>query len=194
MKSRNTFITMIIIIAILVLGVGYAAINGVQLFVNGSANIKANADFTVEYDVDHTVGLSTENKIDWEGNEVAIVSGEYTDAQNATITAYLDANNRSAYAIFKIINKSQELKATLESNITSQISGVPSEYLNITQTLYTNESCANGTELAEDVALAPGEAAYLKVQIDLKKLPVQDISKATFTITVDATPVDSNNL
>ena len=47
MKKKKTFMGMAIIIAILVLGVGYAAVEGVDLFVTGTANIKANAVFPI---------------------------------------------------------------------------------------------------------------------------------------------------
>ena len=45
MKKRKTFIAMALVIAVLVLGVGYAAISNITLNVNGTANVTANADF-----------------------------------------------------------------------------------------------------------------------------------------------------
>jgi hypothetical protein len=123
MRKRKTFIGMFIIIAILILGVGYAAINGIELFVNGTANVKANADFTVEYDTEHTVALSTTEKVEWTSGDVAVVSGEYTDSTSATMTVYLDSTHRNASAVYKIVNKSQELKATVDANVSSEISG-----------------------------------------------------------------------
>ncbi len=192
MKKRKTFMGMIIIISILVLGVGYAAINGVELFVNGTANITANADFSVEYDTSHTIGLSTTSTTSWDNGQVAVVAGTYTDTHNAIMTVHLDSTHRDAYAIYKIVNKSPELYAMLDSNVSSQIAANAAEYLTVSEELYSNADCTGGSELDSNAKLAPGSVAYLKVQVNLSKLPIEDIGNATFTITVNATPVEAD--
>ncbi len=50
MKKKNTFTAMVILIAVLLLGIGYAAISNITLIVNGNANIVADSDFDVEFD------------------------------------------------------------------------------------------------------------------------------------------------
>ena len=189
MKKRKTFLGMAIFIAILVLGVGYAAVSNVTLNLNGTANIKANADFTVEYDTTHTVGKSTNDTVEWAtGNNQAVVAGAYTNATTATMTVYLDASHTSAYAIYKVDNKSAELSATLAANVT-QISGTNADYFNdVTAVYYTDAACT--TELGSN-KLAHGNSAYLKVTVSLKKTPVSDISGATFSVQTTATPQEA---
>lgn len=189
MKKKNTFTGMAIFIAILILGVGYAAISDIPLNLNGTANVKANAEFVVQYDNDdHTIKLSTDETIAWTDSDVrAVVAGEYIDASNATMTVNLDAEHRSAYAIYKIDNLSEELKATVAAEITSDIPEEKRAYLKVEEELYTSEAC--DTVLA-DTQLAKNESAYLKVTVSLVKLPVEDITNAEFTITATATPVE----
>lgn len=191
MKKRKTFVGMAIFLAVLVLGVGYAAVSGVELNLTGTANVKANADFSVLYDNTHTVALSTSDKVQWDDNtEYAVVAGAYdsNDQTKATMTVYLDSANRSAYAVYKIVNRSAELKATLTTEVSSQFEDTAANYLSASTELYSDEDC---TVALGSTELAPSGVAYLKVTVELTKLPVEDIVNAGFNITVDATPVDA---
>lgn len=183
MKSKKTFTVMSILIAVLVLGVGYAAVSEVPLNLTGSVNVKANAEFVVEYDTTHEVAVSTDETIDTN----AVVAGEYLDASNATMTVNLDSTHRSAYAIYKIDNLSEELKATISAEVTSDFIEDYKDYLAVAQELCTTEAC--DTPLA-GTQLGKNESAYLKVTVSLTKLPVEDIANAQFTITTKATPVE----
>ena len=189
MKKRKTFLGMAIFIAILVLGVGYAAVSNITLNLTGTGNIKANADFSVVYDTSHIVGKSTSDTVEWtSGNNNPVVAGAYTNTTNATMTVYLDANHTSAYAIYKVDNNSSELGATLAASVT-QISGTNATYFDdVTAVYYTDASCT--TPLGNNV-LAHGQSAYLKVTVSLKKSPVSDISGATYSVTTTATPQEA---
>ena len=48
--------------------------------------------------------------------------------------------------------------------------------------------------MEENHKIAPGNVIYLKVDASLKKLPANDISNATFNVTINAEPADSANL
>ena len=190
MRKRKTFIVMIILLAILVLGVGYAAVSNITLNLNGTANIKANADFSVVYDTSHTVGKSTNDTVAWaENNNQPVVAGAYTNTSTATMTVYLDSTHSSAYAIYKVDNNSSELGATLSTSIT-QISGASAQYFNdVTAAYYTDSNC---TTALGNSTLAHGQSAYLKVTVSLKKSPVSDITGATFSVTTTATPQEAS--
>ena len=190
MRKRKTFIVMIILLAILVLGVGYAAVSNITLNLNGTANIKANADFSVVYDTSHTVGKSTNDTVAWaENNNQPVVAGAYTNTSTATMTVYLDSTHSSAYAIYKVDNNSSELGATLSTSIT-QISGGNAQYFNdVTAAYYTDANC---TTALGNSTLAHGQSAYLKVTVSLKKSPVSDITGATFSVTTTATPQEAS--
>ena len=180
MRKRKTFLGMIVFLAILLLGVGYASISDITLDLNGStASIKANADFIVEYDTAHTVGKSTTDTIAWAASDNrAVVTGVYNSTSSATMTVNLDADHTSAYAIFKVDNKSSELGATLTPSVT-QITGTNTQYFNdITTAYYTDANCTT----ALSGTLAHGQSAYLKVTVSLKKNPIDDISSASFNV------------
>ena len=189
MRKRNTFIGMILVIAVLVLGVGYAALNGITLTLNGTANVKANADFRVIFV--ELISRSTEGKIVGIGDEqVDIVNGVIADGGlSANMTVNLDATNKHAYAIYKIQNVSAELNATVDIKTDAVYSGSASEYLTVDSKLFSDESCQ--TELGTTVLDKETGVAYLKVMVDLNKLPVEDIQNAIFTIELDATPVST---
>ena len=189
MKRRKTFVGMTILLAILVLGVGYAAVSDIPLILNGTANVKANADFSVQYDTGHTVVVTPANtQITWDDSDVRdVVDGKYVDTEIATMTVNLDSEHRTATAIYKIDNLSEELKATITSEITTDFDETKADYLTVTQGLYTTDAC---DELLENKEVAPGESAYLKVTVSLTKLPVEDINDAQFTITTTAQAVE----
>lgn len=190
MKKRKTFTSMAIVIAILILGVGYAAIAEIPLTLNGSANVHANADFNVQYDTNHEVKVTPNANVTWEEkSNPAVVTGSYEDTLNANMTVYLDSANRTASAIYKIDNKSGELKATIASEITNDFTEDNANYLSLEQALYTTEACTD-TDLLNTTQLAPGQSAYLKVTVSLVKLPVDDIVDASFSVGLTATPVE----
>ena len=107
MKRRRTFTVMFILIAVLVLGVGYAAIANVTLSINGTANVVADADFSVVFDTTHTVGLTAASgQVNMGGTNYAPVAGSYTSTTAATMTVYLDKNHTEVSACYKIDNNS----------------------------------------------------------------------------------------
>ena len=190
MKKRKTFIGMVFVIAILVLGIGYAAIADIPLLLNGTANVQANAEFRVEYDTSHTIKVSpSETQMTWDDGDLRdVVTGQYdtNDKTVATMTVNLDSTNRSASAIYKIDNLSQELKAILTTEVTADFLGTNADYLQATSELFSDENC---TMTLGDTVLEATKSAYLKVTVSLKKLPVEAIENAVFTITTTAEPV-----
>ena len=190
MRKKKTFIGMVILIAILVLGVGYAAVSNITLNLTGSANIKANADFSVVYDTTHTVVTSTNDTVEWATSDNrAVVAGSYTDTTNATMTVYLDSTHKTAYAIYKVDNNSTELAATLAANVT-QIGSPNNAYFDtITAVYYTDANC---TQALGNNALAHGQSAYLKVTVGYSHSPITDVTSASFSVTTTATPQEAS--
>ncbi|MBQ7104519.1 MAG: hypothetical protein IJN90_01535 [Bacilli bacterium] len=170
MKKRKTFIAMALVIAVLVLGVGYAAISNINLTINGTANVTANADFTVEFDTTHEV-----------------TNGAYTDAKTATMTVNLSNDVKTATAVYKINNKSTELGATLTANVANDDETL-NKYVEFATAFYANENCTE----ALNGPVAHGQTAYLKVTANLKQNPAQDVKDKVFTVTITAEPADAN--
>ena len=174
MKKRKTFIAMALIIAVLVLGVGYAAINNINLNINGTANITANADFDVAFDTSHTPS-------------VVNASASYTNATNATVTVDLDSEKTTATAILKVDNNSTELSANLVATV-GEVDVDLEKYAEITTELCSDAAC--GTALTGVVTKET--SAYVKVTANLKKNPAQDVKNKTFSVSLVASPVDAN--
>lgn len=189
MQRRRTFTVMAILLAVLILGVGYATVANVTLNLTGTGNIKANADFSVEYDTTHTVVKNTNDTITDGANTHPVVAGAYTDTANATMTVWFDNDHREAYAIYKVDNKSSELSARLRANVTQVGSQYDAYFTDVTATYYTDANCA--TALGTD-ELTAGASAYLKVEISLEKSPLDDITGATFSVTTTAEPVEAD--
>ncbi len=194
MQKRRTFTVMAILIAVLILGIGYAAISATNITLNGTANVKANADFTVVYDTTHTVAVSntgTGSTFDDEGTTRTVVTGAYTSTSVATMTVWLDNTHRQATAIYKIDNNSSELSASLAATVTDvDANGLNEEFfLPVEATYYSDASCT--TPLVSGDVVTAGHSAYLKVVVELAKTPLDDIAGATFTVVTTATPEEA---
>ena len=188
MNKRKTFTVMAILIAVLVLGVGYAAISSVTLNLNGTGNVKADAAFSVEYDQTHTVAVDPSSGTVSMGEPAVaypIVAGAYTGATTATMTVYLDHDHTSGTAIYKIDNKSSALYAKLTPNVI-QVGSPNTDYFGtITSGVYSDAECQ--TALSDN--LAPGASAYLKVIVPKGSVePATDVTGATFSVTITAAP------
>lgn len=178
MKKRKTFMGMALVLAILILGVGYAAINTVNLTINGTANVTANADFHVVFD--------RNDEIEVTGGTTG-AGATYEEDLKATMTVSLDSTNKTQSAIYKIDNKSSELSATLEANVENNDTAL-NKYVKIETQLYTDAGCTQ----ALNGPVAKAESAYLKVTATLINNPAQDVLGKTFTVTVTANPADAN--
>ena len=188
MQKRKTFTVMAILLAVLVLGVGYALIADVDLSLTGTANIMANSDFSVVYDTNYTPAVSSVGTVTDGTNTETIVDGTVTDEDEATITVWLDSTTRSAYAIYKIDNESEDLAASLAATVTTPMSGSGSSYFDDPVIeFYTTDACT--TQLSGNVE--PGESAYMKVTVSLVRSPLNDIVGETFTVTITASPEEA---
>ena len=178
MKKRKTFIGMALVLAILILGVGYAAINTVNLNINGTANVTANADFKVVFDEEDAIEVT---------GGASGATAKYTGELTATMTVSLDSTNKTQSAVYKIDNNSSELSATLVANVTNEDATL-NKYVTVETQLYADENCAQ----ALNGPVAKDESAYLKVTATLVNNPAQDVLGKTFTVTVTANPADAN--
>ena len=193
MQKRRTFTVMAILIAVLILGIGYAAISATNLTLNGTANVKANADFSVVYDTTHTVAVSntgTGSTFDDNGVTRTVVAGAYSSTTVATMTVWLDNTHRQASAVYKIDNNSSELSASLEATITNvDEHGLNEEYFDPVEVEYYSDSTCT-TPITTGEVVEHGDSAYMKVTVKLAKTPLDDIAGATFTVVTTATPVE----
>ena len=158
MKNRKALIVTVLIVAVLLLGIGYA-ISNQELFVSGNATANAG-DFLVKFD--DTVAVATSG----DGTS----SGTITDATTATISVdELSKVNEEAVVTYTVKNASTDLSANLTAEVTT----------NSNQTYFTVTS-----ELA-DYTIAAGDSTTLTVKVKLVKAALEAQS-ANITVKLTA--------
>ena len=186
MKRRKTFTVMAILIAVLVLGVGYATISNITLNLNGNATVIADADFVVVYDTAHTVGRSTTDQITDNSTTYDVVTGAYQSTTLATMNVTLNKTHTSASACYKIDNNSTTLAANLSANVTQVGSPNTAYFGTITTAFYSDSAC----ETALSGSLAAQDSAYMKVTVPKGTTePAQNVT-GTFSVAITASPAE----
>lgn len=166
MKKKKSFITLAIVAAVLLLGVGYA-LNAIDLTVNGDITISPDdSNFVVEF-TDATV-TGTGNTADKGDGKTATLHVESLKTVGDTLTATYTITNSS--------------KAGLNADIT-------------TPTVQYATDTANGfyevtSALENTTAIAPAGTKKMTVTVKLVKAPTEEVT-GNFTISFKANPVAS---
>ena len=187
-----------ILIAVVTLGIGYAALTGVNLIINGSATAKASAqkeDFKVHFD-DLT---STGNYMTYTetalvdsftqsfdtAKHVTATTGESSKTASITIandqmSADVTVSNLTTIGdtvtfTIPVINESDGIKA----NITAAVTNDNEEYFNVTATPTTQV-------LLDD----NGATTNVTVTVEVIKVPKVNDVNGTFKVTLTADPTE----
>lgn len=177
MNKKKSFTGLLIILAVLFLGVGYAAITSRTLKINGNVTVNPNEnDFDVAFKGAPTIT---------DGTDPATTATNTYDSTNRTATLTVDGLEKAGDKVvvtYTIENKSNSLKATL-SNLT-----VTNDSANGYFTVETTE--LNNTVLGVYSAAEATDETTLVVTITLAKTPIldTDVKNVPFTITFDAAP------
>ena len=162
MRKTNKIIIAIILISVMLLGIGYAAIQNITLNITGTATADpSQANFTVKFSGTPTVSDSSK------------VEAAITDDTNATINVEgLTAAGETVTATYTVQNTSEDLSA----NLTVLTSNSNEEYFT------TNSNLAK-------TSLTAGEATTLTVTVGLIKTPITSTETSTIGIRLTAEPV-----
>ena len=176
MKSPKTFLFLSIIVAVLVLGVAYAAISNVSLQVTGTAEAApSDSNFKVAFKNNGSFVASNADK----GLEsiTATVTFDEISEHSATITAkdFVQVGD-TVVATLTVSNNSTDLIAELPKDKLT-ISGT-NEYFQVTADLGSNEIAANGN-------------TTVTVTIKLIKLPIAKNVTTTINVAFEAVPVNA---
>lgn len=177
MRQKRTFITILLIIAFLCLGIAYAAIGGVTLKISGDiAATAAEGEINVQF----TQAQITEN----DGNATASANISETNAQQASINVSgLKTEGQSVTATYTIENKATDIAATL---------GTPAVVVSNTE-WFDVECTLSGNSLDKNSSTTEDDTQTATVVVKLKKTPVsaddQEAAQGTVTIDINATPV-----
>ena len=168
MKKKRTLTVVAMVLAVLLLGVGYAAtIGNIQLNINGNATASQNAD---QYVVKFVSGSAQDVTVDKPDHIVVnpAITGDLTGTIEVT---GMKARGESVTVQYSITNASADLSATLEAAVGTG----------------TNNKFTIETDLGTDV-LAKGATTTLTVTITLNETPVSSDITTTVPVTVTATP------
>ena len=169
MKKKRTLTVVAMVLAVLMLGVGYAAITSVNLKIEqGSASATPDqGNFVVKFDKNTQVTTTGDGTI----------TAAY-DASNELLATFsvagLTAKGQTASATYTIKNYSPDLIANLAVNNVAAAATGDTEYFTVTATLAENSLVA-----AADTTLV--------VTVNLIKTPVNDDVSISFPVTVTAT-------
>lgn len=168
MKKRRTIIISFILAAVLVMGVGYAALTDV-LDITGTSEVKAK-DGEAAFNTDVKF-IEANNGTGYTAN----INPNNDDKAAFTITeGTLQGQGDSVTATFKIGNVG-DLDATVSVKATSNTN---EEYFDVTN------------NLATPIELEAGGEAIVTITVTLKKTPTKDIS-GTFVLEMNATTVET---
>lgn len=193
MKKTNGKIFLGLMVAVVALGIGYAAISGVNLIINGSATAKSSAtqeDFKVAFD-----NFTSSSKI------------SYNDGANTTNDGTLSDENKTLTLTKDDITASATVTSTTEATVsvtglttTDETVTLPVIVKNSSDDLYANLANVNITNSNEDYfnidyqfennknELAPGESTTILVTVKAIAIPKVEDKTSNFTVTFDALP------
>lgn len=162
MTKTSKIITVAVIVAMLLLGIGYAAIQNITLNIAGTAAADPSQEnFKVMFSGTPTVSDST------------YVTAGITDDINATINVSgLTKKGEIVTATYTIQNTSTDLTADLSATV----SNTNSEYFNVSQVI-------------DQTTLLKGEATTITVTVELIKTPIQEAVSSTIGVQIIAEPV-----
>lgn len=170
MKNKKTLLGLVLLIAILLLGVGYAAISGYNLTIGGTAGATGNTDNFIVKFTKATTGTNCTK---------AEISTSDANARTATMeVSGLTAAGDTATATFEVTNESPELNAILAVT-TKEMTGTDASYFTV------NAEIADNAE-----SMAPEATRTVTVTVKLNKTVVED-KTATINVVLSATPEEA---
>lgn len=174
--GKKKILTTVIIIAILLMGVGYAALSNIDLTITGTAKATPNPN---NFKVYFTGATPTTNA---PAGATVTVEPITNGATTATVNMEgLTTKGETASAILEIENGSDGINAS-SVNVTAQ--NTDTEYFDIAATMCD----ATGTPIADsNYAVAAGAKTYVKVSATLLKNPTTDV-QTNIAVTVTAEP------
>ncbi len=171
MKKKKSMIVLAIFVAVLVLGVGYAAISGVDLTISGTASTE-DRDLKVSFEgtVNSTVQPNTDSN-----SPAATATGTTTAGSlSATISvANLSRVDQTATVTYTIQNEEEDVTAVVTVN---ELQNDKPDFFEVT------------TDIPDQgIEIAPGGTNTVTVTVRVSELPVSsDDDEATINILLRA--------
>ena len=163
-------IVLLVVIAVVTLGIGYAAISAVNLIINGNATASVDQNnfrvhFTQAQSITGSTGVSGTSNIDSQDDTKAIFD----------VTGLTKVGDY-AEAVYTVRNDSNGVGAEISLSVTNS----NSEYFKVTETINDNK-------------LQAGEETTAKVKVEMIKTPITDSVSTSITATLIATPLENES-
>lgn len=163
--KKKTIIWVTLLLVVVVLGIGYAAISTIGLNINATGQATpSDANFTVEFSGSPTTG--------GQGSTTAEITSDNKLEATMNVTG-LTAKGDYATATYTIENKSTDLSANLT---VAEPTNNNTDYFKVTY------------ELLEDT-IAAGATTTIQVKVELTKTPIDTDQSVTSKVAITATPV-----
>lgn len=165
MRSNVKIVVLALVLAALVVGIGYAAITTVTLTVEGTATAAPNqSNFKVEF-------FGTAQSSDASKLTVGIDGSDKTKATMAV--SGLTAKGDTVTATYTVKNLSADLSATLAATVASN----------------TNEEYFKVEPTVTQTTITAGNTTTVTVKVTLLKTPIEEDVSSTIKVNLTATPV-----
>lgn len=172
MKKQKTIFGLAILAAILMLGIGYAAVSDITLNIGGAADALADSDFDVIFT-----------------NEENDITINKTNAPQATVTADVNTNDKTQanISVSGLTTKGEKVEVTytiannsadLSASLTATTSNSNNDYFSITSSITDTP-----------VVVAKDETTTVKVTVELIKTPIDTDQNATIGVKLTAKPI-----
>ena len=166
-NKKTLQIVLIVLVAVLTLGIGYASISAINLIINGNATANVNQNnfkvhFTQAQSITGSTGASGTSSIDTQDDTKAMFD----------VTGLTKVGDY-AEAVYTVRNDSNGIGAEITLNLTSS----NTEYFKVTETIL-------------DDKLQAGEETTAKVRVEMIKTPITDAVSTTITATLTASPLE----
>ncbi len=166
-NKKTLQVVLIALIAVITLGIGYAAISAVNLVINGNATASVNQEnfkvhFTQAQSITGSTGASGTSSIDTQDDTKAMFD----------VTG-LTKEGDYAEAVYTVKNDSNGIGAEITLNLDSS----NTEYFKVTETILDNK-------------LQAGDSTTASVRVEMIKTPVTDSVSTSVTATLTASPLE----
>lgn len=179
MKKQKKLVFIVILIAVLLMGIGYAALSSVTLTINGSASATADSEnFKVYF-----TGVNTPKTA---ANVETTVTAE---SKTATVSfKNLTKKDDEEYVILEIENGSNDVDA---QSVTVSLTKTGTGATNVIEA--DAIMCDAQGSAIENYAVASQAKTYVKVSAKLLQTPTEDAQLTEIEATITAVPADVAN-
>ena len=182
MKQKRTFITLLLVIALLCLGIGYAAITGFNLTITGNLSVATDANnFDVEFinSGENVIQVSKSEGTPASANATAVIDS----ADSTSRTVKIDVTGLTAKG--QTVTVTCPIQNTSTDNLAAELSAATA-IVNKKGTETSSAYFSVSNPVIAETRLEKGETTTISFTITLDKTPItaEDITEAESTVTV----------